>query len=331
MRRLWLSPLVPLYSAGLALRDFGLRHGWPPVRSIHCPVISIGNLSTGGSGKTPLTIAVARLLKAKGLHVDVLSRGYGRSGRHPARVLPDGTAEQYGDEPLLIARQAGVPVFVASERYDAGLLAEAEASAGQPGVHILDDGFQHRQLARDIDILLLDGADLHDHLLPAGNLREPLKAALRASVIAIPSDETQVAVNLRALGRQGPIWKLRRRMETPRIDGPVLAFSGIAKPEQFFAGLNAAGLRLTRCIVFRDHHRYTARDVKKLAASAHACGAEALITTEKDQVRLEGLAALFPPDLPLRTIRLRVEIEEESAALEWLIGRLAPSPAKSCL
>ena len=125
MKRPLLLPLVPLYAAGLALRELRLSRGWEPIRRLRFPVISIGNLSTGGSGKTPLTITLARLLSARGFHVDVLSRGYGRSSREPARVLPDGTAEQYGDEPLLIAREAGVPVYVAAERYDAGLLAES--------------------------------------------------------------------------------------------------------------------------------------------------------------------------------------------------------------
>ena len=331
MKRPWLSPLVPLYSAGLLLRELKVRQGWAPLRRLQWPVISIGNLSSGGSGKTPLTIALAQLLRAKGLHVDVLSRGYGRTSQAPARVQPDGTAEQYGDEPLLIARQSGVPVFVAPQRYDAGLLAEADSSLGQPGIHILDDGFQHRQLARDLDLLLLNCADLRDHLLPAGNLREPLKGALRANVIAVPPSHEEVEVKLRSLGWQGPVWHLRRHMERLSIEGPVLAFCGIAKPDQLFSGLSAAGVCLTGCVAFGDHHRYRTPDVKKLVRSARATGAKALLTTEKDQVRLEGFAALFPPDLPLRTVGLSVEIEEESAALEWLIGRLLPSPARSCL
>ncbi len=180
MKRPILLPLVPLYAAGLALREMRLEHGWEPVRRLQHPVISIGNLSTGGSGKTPLTITLAKLLAARGLHVDVLSRGYGRRSAVPLRVDPKGSADQFGDEPLLIAREAAAPVYVAAERYDAGRLAEdeftrqgGELAAGQvPLVHILDDGFQHRQLVRDVDILLLSRDDWQDHLLPAGNLRE---------------------------------------------------------------------------------------------------------------------------------------------------------------
>ena len=147
MRRRWLAPLTPLYAAGLALRNRRIENGSEPVRRLRFPVVSIGNLSTGGSGKTPLTIALAQALAKRGLHVDVLSRGYGRKSKLTARVNPDGTAEDYGDEPLLIARETGLPVYVAPQRYDAGLLAETDVQSiseqnHQPIVHLLDDGFK---------------------------------------------------------------------------------------------------------------------------------------------------------------------------------------------
>ena len=187
-RRL-LLPLVPAYRLALALREVGLRTGLVPVRRLRFPVVSVGSLSAGGAGKTPLTITLAKSLTKRGLRVDVLSRGYGRAYSNPAqraaRVAPDGAAEEFGDEPLLIARETGVPVYVAAERHDAGLLAEAEAPVSEKSaVHLLDDGFQHRQLYRDVDILLLDQHDWRDSLLPAGNLREPMRAARRATVIA---------------------------------------------------------------------------------------------------------------------------------------------------
>jgi tetraacyldisaccharide 4'-kinase len=195
-RRL-LSPLIPLYHLALAFRGFRIRSGLEPVRRLRFPVVSIGNLSTGGSGKTPLTIALAKALSRRGLRVDVLSRGYGRQSQLAARVSPDGTAEEFGDEPLLIAREAGVPVYVAPQRYSAGLLAEADAQQSdgenhQPIVHLLDDGFQHRQLYRDVDILLLNRQDWRDWLLPAGNLREPLGAVRRASVHRHSSRRTEI-------------------------------------------------------------------------------------------------------------------------------------------
>lgn len=324
-RRL-LFPLAPLYRSALAFREFRLRTGMEAIRRLHWPVVSIGNLSTGGSGKTPATIALAKLLKEKGLSVDVLSRGYGRQSSLAARVDPDGSAAQFGDEPLLIARETGLPVYVAPQRYEAGVLAELhQASAAK--LHILDDGFQHRQLARDIDILLLDRRDWQDRLLPAGNLREPLSTARRATVIAIPVNERALEAELRSWGWQGPVWRLRRIMTVPAIDEPVAAFCGIARPEQFFAGLEAAGLRLAARIAFADHHRYTRREIERLVAEARSTGEAALMTTEKDLVRLGGLAASFPGSLPVKTAQLRIEIEDEALALDWLLGRLE-SPSK---
>ena len=334
--RRWLLPLTPLYRLALALRDFRLRSGLEPVRRLRFPVVSIGNLSTGGSGKTPLTIALAKLLTAKRIQVAVLSRGYGRESRLAARVNPEGTAEEFGDEPLLLARETGLSVYVAPQRYDARMLAEAASQLTaeedhQPIVHLLDDGFQHRQLARDVDILLLDCCDWQDRLLPAGNLREPLEAARRASVIAIPADEPEFESELRTWGWQGPVWRLRRTMEVPTVDGPVAAFCGIARPEQFFSGLEAAGLRLTVGTAFPDHHRYSAHDIESLATAARAAKATALLTTEKDRVRMGRLASTPAALLPLLTARLAIEIEDQDAAIDWLLGLLGLAPADSSL
>ncbi|WP_348263189.1 tetraacyldisaccharide 4'-kinase [Telmatobacter sp. DSM 110680] len=331
MKRPLLLPLVPLYATGLALRELRLNRGWEQTRWLWYPVISIGNLSTGGSGKTPFAITLARLLSARGFHVDLLSRGYGRTSRESSLVDPDGTADEYGDEPLLIARKSGVPVYVAAERYDAGRLAEqqfiqqgGELSADQvPSVFILDDGFQHRQLGREIDILLVDRQDWQDHLLPAGNLREPRSAANRAKVLAIPASDSGFDAELRSWGWTGPIWQLHRRMEIPQITGPVVAFCGIARPEQFFAGLRSAGLSLAAEMVFADHHRYGASDIESLIASARRKGAIALITTEKDEIRLRNLKSTFPAGLPLEVARLNVEIEDEENAVMALEGLLS--------
>lgn len=327
MNRRWLAPLTPLYAAGLALRNRRIESGAEPVRRLAWPVIGIGNLSTGGAGKTPLTIALAKALTRRGLHVDVLSRGYGRQSKLPARVDPEGTAAQFGDEPILIAREAGVPVYVAPQRFDAGLLAEADNSAvSLPKVHLLDDGFQHRQLHRDVNILLIDRQDWQDRLLPVGNLREPLQAARRATVLAIPANEREFEAVLRAWGWQGLIWRLKRTMEISPVDGPVVAFCGIARPEQFFAGFEAAGLRLAARLPFADHRRYTAADLERLATVAREVGAAALLTTEKDRVRLGNLAVAFPESLPLLTATLRVEIENEAEAVGWLMSRLKLAP-----
>jgi tetraacyldisaccharide 4'-kinase len=364
-RRL-LAPLNPLYRLGLGLRDLRQIVGLEPVRRLGFPVVSIGNLSTGGSGKTPLAIALARALAGRGLHVDVLSRGYGRQTGLAARVNPNGTAADFGDEPLLIARAAEVPVYVASQRYQAGRLAEAdqrksrleaasvpeaqateaypseaapfsnpfatpEIEPASPAIHLLDDGFQHRQLARDVDILLLDRRDWQDWLLPAGNLREPRRAIHRATVVALPSGDKELERALRHWGWQGPVWKLRRRMEVPAVTGPVAAFCGIARPEQFFQGLEAQGLHLAARLAFPDHFRYTPAILDHLLADARGAGATALVTTEKDLVRLGKLADTFPRTLPLLTARLTVEIEDEGAAIDWLVDRITPRPANAPL
>jgi len=324
--RPWLWPLVPAYRLALGLREVQLRMGLKPVRRLRRPVVSVGNLSAGGAGKTPLVIALAKALAARGVHVDVLSRGYGRRSAVPLLVEMSGTAEEFGDEPLVIAREAEVPVFVAAERYQAGLLAEGRSALSGFGLHLLDDGFQHRQLHRDVDILLLSRGDLADHLLPAGNLREALHAAERANVIAIPADEPEVAEWMQARGWKGMVWRVRRRMDVPQIDGPVVAFCGIARPEQFFeglesAGLDRAGLRVAARFVFPDHHRYTAGDLERMIAAAQKAGATALLTTEKDRVRLGAMAERLPATVTLRTVPLRMEIEDEAAAIDWLLRR----------
>ena len=326
--RPWLWPLVPVYQLALALRDVQLRTGLKPVRRLRRPVVSVGNLSAGGAGKTPLVIARAKALTARGVQVDVLSRGYGRRrSALPLLVDPVGTSEQFGDEPLVIAREAQVPVFVATERYQAGLLAERRSALSGFGLHLLDDGFQHRQLARDVDILLLGHGDLNDRLLPAGNLRESLRAAGRADVFAIPEDEPEVEEWVKSRGWKGTVWRVRRRMDVPAIDGPVVAFCGIARPEPFFEGLESAeldraGLRVAARFAFPDHHRYTAGDLERMAAAAQKAGAAALLTTEKDRARLGGLTASLPASVPLKTVPLCVEIEGEAAAIEWLMRRV---------
>ena len=317
-----LLPLVPVYRLGL-----WLRVKTAPVKRLRLPVVSIGNLSTGGSGKTPLTIALAKALTARGVHVDVLSRGYGRTSSTAARVPAQGAALEFGDEPLLITEKADIEVYVAPDRYQAGLLAEGDliprtvlGEPHTPGIHLLDDGFQHRQLHRDTDIVLLDRRDWTDSLLPAGNLREPREAALRADLLAIPAEDVELAEELKAWGWKKPVWRVRRRMEIPRIYGPVAAFCGIARPEQFFDGLLAGGLDLVVRRTFPDHHPYTPTDVEQLAQSARRAGTVALITTEKDRVRLGKLASRFGDSVRLETVGLTVELEDDAAG--WLISRL---------
>ena len=364
-RRL-LVPLIPLYRLALAFRELRLLVGLEPVRRLRFPVVSIGNLSTGGAGKTPLTIALAKALKRSGLRVDVLSRGYGRQSLLAARVQPGGSAEEFGDEPLLIAREAKIPVYVAPRRYEAGLLAETDAetetrldepqtassapgaspapesasdgspsvarqAAAQPSirhVHLLDDGFQHRQLDRDVEILLLSQQDWKDWLLPAGNLREPRAAIRRASVVALPANQPELEAALCAWGWQGPVWRLHRKMEIPLVNSPVAAFCGIARPEQFFAGLEATGLEIALQLAFPDHFTYTREVLEELLAEAQEKECTAIVTTGKDLVRLGKLTSIFPDSLPLVAASMSIEIENESVALDWLVNRIARHAAR---
>ena len=331
MKRPWLFPLVPLYAAGAAVRSAALRLGLEPVRMLNWPVVSIGNLSAGGTGKTPFTIALASLLLREGIHVDVLSRGYGRSRSEVERVDSHGSAGQFGDEPLLIA-QTGVPVYVGAQRYLTGSLAESDASP-KTGVHLLDDGFQHRQLARQVDIVLVNSEDLADSLLPAGNLREGVSALKRAMVLAVPEEDDAAVERLQALGF-GPrigqaIWRFRREMVAPELPEslagrPVVAFCGIARHEQFFAGLAQKGFQIAASRAFPDHHSFTGTDVAALRKLKDATRSAALVTTAKDLVRLGELATTPDSAHPIFAVDLQVIFEDEAGIAVWLRRALGP-------
>lgn len=174
-----LTPLELLYAAGL--RASNARYDRTEPARLKWPVVSVGNLSVGGAGKTPLVIRLAHLLAERGFAPDVLSRGYGRASTAAERVNPAGGVESFGDEPLLIVRAAHVPVFVGASRYAAGMLSELGESDAARHVHLLDDGFQHRQLARAVDIVVVHPDDVRDRLLPVGRLREPLSSLERIS------------------------------------------------------------------------------------------------------------------------------------------------------
>jgi len=187
---------------------------------------------------------------------------------------------------------------------------------------LLDDGFQHRQLDRSVNILLLNQDDWQDWLLPAGNLREPIESARRASVIAVPADEPELEAELYVWGWDGPVWRLHRRMEIPLVQSPIAAFCGIARPEQFFAGLESLGLEIPLQLAFPDHFTYTREVLEELLEEAREKEVTAIVTTAKDVVRLGRLVALFPKTMPLAVASLRVEIENQSAAIDWLMEQL---------
>ncbi len=310
-----MNPLTGLYGAATALRNTLFDRGLLSSRRLEQPVVSVGNLSVGGSGKTPFVIALGELLKARGIRFDVLSRGYGRKTRGVLVVDPDGNAADFGDEPLLIARRLGVPVIVGESRYEAGRVAE---QTFQSQLHILDDGFQHRSLARDFDIVLMTEDDFMDQLLPSGRLREPLWSLERADAIVLPAG---LMVESRWL-RHKPFWRVERKLVLPNLPSAPVVFCGIARPEQFFAQVRAAGITPAAELEFRDHHAYDRNDLERLLAMRAKLGAGDFLTTEKDAVNLGAL--LLQPELkPFAVATLTLTLDHPTEVVDTILARIA--------
>ncbi len=305
-----LALLQPLYSAGVRVRNRLYDRKILPARSLRGPVVSVGNLSVGGSGKTPFVIQLGKLLLQKGVKFDVLSRGYGRQTRGVAVVNPSGSPQDFGDEPLLIARHLGVPVLVGEDRYEAGL--EAERIAGAQ-LHILDDGFQHRSLARDLDIVLLTPEDAEGKLLPLGRQREPASSLHRADVVVMAAGEN--SDRLPVEGKQ--VWHIRRGIAPPPLPSQPLAFCGIAKPHNFFLQLGLAGACPVAEAVFRDHHAYQERDIEDLLNMYRQSGADGFVTTEKDEINLGPLIHRLQP---LSVVPVRMQLVEAEMAVQTILN-----------
>jgi tetraacyldisaccharide 4'-kinase len=358
-RRGWAWPLVPVYAAGLAVKD-GLRAaGVLQARRLGWPVVSVGSLSAGGAGKTPVVIALAQLLQARGWGVDVLSRGYGRSGgdkrlkEFVAQVVPelDDAAAHFGDEPTMMAQRLGVPVWVSANRYLAGRTAEDFAAedalhlAGETTVaqnapepvrrvHLLDDGFQHRGLARALDVVLVTEEDLEDALLPAGNRRERLHALKRADVVVLREEEREpVEVRVREFMRPDSlIWITRRQISFPEI-APIfnseiptyghVIFSAIARPENFLQMLSEVEINALEVVTFADHHAYTEGDIDRLLDAFESSVGNGFITTEKDAVKLRAeMRARLEAVGPLVVARLDAVFVDEAAVVRDLEARI---------
>ena len=332
-RRRWARPLVPVYAMALKMKDALRRNGVLGSRQLGWPVISVGSLSAGGAGKTPVVIALTKLLQENGWAVDVLSRGYGREGRRVERVQPelDGAARRFGDEPALIAQKAGVPVWVGAHRFVGGERAELEASASSRGVHLLDDGFQHRQLVRTIDIVLVTAEDMDDVLLPAGNLREGLSALQRADVIVVRQGEFEdVSKRVWVRMRDGAqMWTVRRTLYFPAplfVFGAGLrpvAFCAIARPEGFAMMLQEAGCGIIETVAFGDHHRFGMADIERVIAVAKGLNGSGFVTTEKDAVKLTaGMRARLEEVGPLMVVALEAEFDDMQAVMRALEAKL---------
>jgi len=302
-RLLW--PLTPLYAAVVRARAAGYAAGVLPSHRLDVPVVSVGNLTFGGTGKTPTVIALARDLIERGARPAVLTRGYGRATTDPLVVIgpePGLSPEATGDEPLEMARRLpGVPVVVDGDRVRGGRMA-VEAGAN---VLLLDDGFQHLRLARDLDVVLVDAGDPWGggRLPPRGRLREPLRALSRASVVVVTklstADGTALADIERVVAQVAgdrPVLTADLRVSRVRTEDGwrepaalsgrrVLAFAGLARPEGFARLLVDSGAEVVASRWFEDHHPYTSGDVAEMVAQADRLDAVP-VTTGKDAVKL---------------------------------------------
>ncbi len=269
-------------------------------RRLARPVVSVGNLSVGGTGKTPCVAALAAWLVAQGERPAILSRGYARQvRRRGVTVVSDGSrllcdVRHAGDEPMMLAQAVpGAVVVVCGDRYEAGLAAERTLGAT---VHVLDDGFQHVQLARDLDIVVTPSGELaREHVLPKGRLREPLSALTRASLlVVVGATDAQAQAEARAVGVPRAVGATRRlgvpvtvHDGVPEQGATVVAMAGIGQPAQFEEGLRTAGWQVADVCVFGDHHWYSDQDLVDVARRVRAAQAWGVLTTDKDAVRLD--------------------------------------------
>jgi tetraacyldisaccharide 4'-kinase len=307
-----LNPLSAIYGRVVRVRNSLYDSGVLPVRRLEGAVVSVGNLSAGGSGKTPFILLLGGLLKARNITFDVLSRGYGRRSRGVLLVDPAGLAQRFGDEPLLIARKLEAPVIVGEDRYEAGRFAESKFGAQ---LHLLDDGFQHRALARDFDIVLVTPQDVNDRLLPAGRLREPIAALHRADAIVLTSGAQPESFAIE--GR--PVWRVRRGIRPENIPPRPLVFSGIARPQNFALQLRAAGIEPVAEAWYRDHHAYDERDVRELLALKEKSEAGGFITTEKDAVNLGPYISCLRP---LAVVPVKMELCDGANAVDTILRKI---------
>jgi tetraacyldisaccharide 4'-kinase len=342
-----------LYRGAIRLRNRLYDRGLLPAARLAWPVVSIGNLTVGGVGKTPVTSALAGALLDRGFAVGIVSRGYGRAGRAPV-LVSDGARllagpEAAGDEPVLLAQaHPRAVVAVAADRRRAfGLLPERPA----PRVVLLDDAFQHRAVARDLDLLLVDGEAPfgNGRIVPFGPLREPISGMRRADALVVTRGDGACPPALRAaLERHHPNAPIFHARIVPsrlvRPDEPslplealrgqaVFALSGIARPDRFEADLGRLGARVVGTRRFPDHHRFSAMERLAIDRDALASGAAMIVTTEKDLVRLS--AAITAPDAPavvltgppLVALAIQADFPHEADLARFVEERLRRSPA----
>ncbi len=319
-----------------------LRHAWLGRRAkrLPRPVVSVGNLCWGGGGKTPLVAAVAAHLRDAGKAVAILTRGYGSKGAG-VRVLSRGEGPLLGprlagDEPVLLAGQLpGVSIVVCPNRHRAGRHALHRLEP-PPEIFLLDDGFSHLRLHRDLDLLVFPAADpfAGGRLPPGGRLREPLASVRRAHAVLLTGAEDdsagdELAAALRPYGFTGPGFASRTVTEPPRLVGEgrihrakrAIVVSGIARPEPFLEAVRGFGFEVVEHLAFPDHHPYPPASVEKILGAYMRHGAELVVTTGKDRVKLQGHLEVPLAEIPIRA-------QPEPAFFAWLDERLAAIRAR---
>jgi tetraacyldisaccharide 4'-kinase len=314
-----MNPLSSIFGLGVCARNALYDRGFARAQKLGGAVVSIGNVSIGGSGKTPFVLLLGDLLKARGLQFDVLSRGYGRATQGVLLVDPSGSARDFGDEPLLMARRLNVPVIVGESRYAAGVFAEKKFG---PQLHLLDDGFQHRALARDFDIVLVTPEDARDRLLPAGRLREPLTSLARADAVVLTSGASSDAFPL----KRKLVWKARRGIVPANIPARPVVFCGIARPKNFVTQLRTAGIEPVAEAFYRDHHAYSEKDIRDLLDLRQRSEADGFVTTEKDAVNLGGYLAALDP---LAVVPVKMELADAANAVDTMLAMIAERRCKA--
>ena len=320
------KPLSWIYQAGVAVRYTLYQKGIFRSHSLSVKVISVGNITVGGTGKTPLVCMIARMLQKEDYRIGILSRGYGRADKS-IRVVSDGTSikancQDAGDEPYFMAQKLpGVSITVSADRYQAG---ETALSSQKRDVFILDDGFQHWRLNRDFNIVTMDSKNPwgNGHLLPSGPLREPLKSLKRASVIVLtgPQENQNAAQVIPIIQKytSAPVFQSYHRpihwinLKTQKthplefLKGKqAVAFAGIGKPEAFQSTLKSLNVIVRDFITFCDHHWYSEKDLQTIQKKSIALGVDAIVTTEKDAVRLNHLP---PKILPIFTLSIELTL-----------------------
>jgi tetraacyldisaccharide 4'-kinase len=331
------APLGWPLGCAAALRRRLYRSGWMSVAELRGPVISVGNLGVGGSGKTPIVAHLARMLRRDGYPVAVLSRGYRGAFRGEALLVSEGgdllcPASAAGDEPVALARALpGVTVAVGRQRDAVGRFVEARQGAL---VHILDDGFQHVRLARTVDIVCLEPEDIDDRPLPIGRLREFVSALDLAHVLLLDACDTDPAFErlARRWGRERlfcwqrvPAGFFDLNGERARAPERPFLLAGIARPNRFAADVRAIVPELAGSIFFRDHHPFSPAELQRVARQARERGADAIVMTAKDAARLSWTGQSDPP---LRVFAIRSQIDAEDRLRALILARL---PAKESL